>query len=52
MTDAGLQAAEYVVLTEDDPYQNFMSTRKTYATVAYGSKSVTPSQLKMSMYEK
>ena len=51
MGDASLQAAGYAVLTEDDPNQKLTSTRKTYATVAYGSKRFTPSQ-QMSNYAK
>ena len=38
MTDASFQAAGYAVLIEDDPNQNYTSTRKTYAPIAYGSK--------------
>ena len=52
MTDASLQAASYAVLIEDDPNQKFTSTRKTYAPIAYGSKTYSPSQIKMSIYAK
>ena len=52
MTDASFQAAGYAVLTEDDPNQKYTSTRKTYAPVAYGSKTYSPSQIKMSIYAK
>ena len=52
MTDASLQAAGYAVLTEDDAKQFIMSTRKTYVLVAYGSKTFTPSQMKMSINER
>ena len=45
MTDASFQAAGYAVLIEDDP--NYTSTRKTYAPIAYGSKTYSPSQIKM-----
>ena len=38
MTDASFQPAGFSVLTEDDPNQNFSSTRKTYALVAKGCK--------------
>ena len=48
MTDASCQAAVYAVLIEDDPNQKYNSTRKTYAPIAYGSKTYTPSQTKMS----
>ena len=50
MTDASFGAAGYAVLIEDDPSQKFTSIRKSYAPVAYGSKSFTPAQMKMSIY--
>ena len=49
MTDASFQAAGYAVLIEDDPTQEYNSTRKTYAPIAYGSKKYSPSQIKMSI---
>ena len=52
ITDASFQAAGYAVLIEDDPNQKYISTRKTYAPLAYGSKTYSPSQLKMSIYAK
>ena len=52
MTDASFQAAGYAVLIEDDRNQKFTSTRKTYAPIAYGSKTYSPSQIKMSIYAK
>ena len=52
MTDASFQAARYAVLIEDDPNQKYTSTRKTYAPIAYGSKTYSPSQIKMSIYAK
>ena len=52
MTDASFLAAGYAILTEDDPNQKFTSVRKSYAPIAYGSKTFTPSQLKMSIYAK
>ena len=52
MTDASFGAAGYAVLIEDDPSQNFTSIRKSYAPVAYGSKTFTPAQMKMSIYAK
>ena len=39
-------------MTEEDPEQKITSTRKTYAPVAFGSKTFSPSQLKMSIYAK
>ena len=50
MTDASFQAAGYAMLIEDDPNQKYTSTRETYAPIAYGSKTYTPSQIKMSFY--
>ena len=52
MIDASFQAAGYAVLIEDDPNQKYTSTRKTYAPIAYGSKTFSPSQIKMSIYAK
>ena len=52
MTDASFQAADYAVLIEDDPNQKYTSTRKTYAPIAYGSKTYSPSQIKMFIYAK
>ena len=52
MTDANFQATGYAVLIEDDPNQKYTSTRKTYAPIAYGSKTYSPSQIKMSIYAK
>ena len=52
ITDASFQAAGYAVLIEDDSNQKYTSTRKTYAPIAYGSKTYSPSQIKMSIYAK
>ena len=52
MTDASFTAAGYAVLIEDDPLEKYTSTRKAYAPVAYGSKTFSPAQLKMSIYTK
>ena len=52
MTDASFQATGYAVLIEDDPNQKCTSTRKTYAPIAHGSKTYSPSQIKMSIYAK
>ena len=40
------------MLIQDDPNQKYTSTRKTYAPTAYGSKTYSPSQIKMSLYAK
>ena len=52
MTDASFTAAGYDILTEHDPNQKYISVKKSYAPIAYGSKTFTPSQLKMSIYAK
>ena len=52
MTDASFTAAGYADLIEDDPLEKYTSTRKAYAPVAYGSKTFSPAQLKMSIYAK
>ena len=52
MTDASFTAAGYAVLTEVDPKQKYTSVKKSYAPIAYGSKTFIPSQLKMSIYAK
>ena len=52
MTDASFQAAGYAVLIEEDPNQKYTSTCKTHAPTAYGSKTYSPSQIKMSIYAK
>ena len=50
LIDASFSAAGYAVLFEDDPMEKYSSTRKTFAPVAYGCKTFTPAQLKMSIY--
>ena len=52
MTDASFQAAGYALMMEENPEQKITSTKKTYAPVAFGSRTFTPSQLKMSVYAK
>ena len=52
MTDASFSAAGFAVLIEDDPLEKYTSTRKTFAPVAYASKTFSPAQLKMSIYAK
>ena len=49
MTHASFGAAGYAVLIEDDPNQKFTSLRKSYAPVAYGSKTFSPAGIKMSI---
>ena len=52
MTDASFRSAGYALMTEDNPDQKIQSKRKTYASVAFGSKFFSPAQLKMSIYSK
>ena len=52
MTAASFTAAGNAILTEDDPNQKYTSVKKSYAPIAYGSKTFTPSQLKMSINAK
>ena len=52
LTDASFQAAGYAILIEDDLNQKYTSTRKTYTPIAYGSKTYSPSQIKVSIYAK
>ena len=52
MTDASFSAAGYAVLIKGDPSQKISSIRKFYAPVAYGFKTFTPAQMKMSIYAK
>ena len=52
MTDASFRSAGYALMIKDNPDQKIQSKRKTYAPVAFGSKSFSPAQLKMSIYSK
>ena len=52
MTDASFRAAGYAIMIEDDPNQKLQSRKKTYAPIAFGSKTFNPTQLKMSIYAK
>ena len=52
MMDASFRSAGYALMTEDNPHQKIQSKRKTYAPVAFGSKILSPAQLKMSIYSK
>ena len=44
MTDASFTAAGHAIMFEDDPNQNLQSRRKTYAPIAFGSKTFNPTQ--------
>ena len=52
MSDASLTSAGYAIMIEDDPQQKLQSKRKTYAPIAFGSKTFNPTQLKLSIYAK
>ena len=52
MSDASFTAAGYAIMIEDDPSQKLQSKRKTYAPIAFGSKTVNPTQTKLSIYAK
>ena len=52
MTVASCPAAGYSVLIEDDRNQKYTSPRKTYAPLAYGSKTYSPSQIEMPIHAK
>ena len=52
ITDAGFTTAGYGLMIEDNPDQKIQSKRKTYAPAAFGSKTFSPAQLKMSIYSK
>ena len=52
MTDASFSATGYAVLIEDDPMEKYSSMLKSFAPVAYGSKTFSPAQLKMSINAK
>ena len=52
MTDASFTVAGYAIMIEDDPDQKLQSRRKTYAPIAFASKTFNPTQLKMSIYAK
>ena len=43
MTDANFKNAGYALMTEEDPQHKITSTKKTYAPVAFGSKTFSPS---------
>ena len=52
MSDASFTAAGYAIMIGDDPSQKLQSKRKTYAPIAFGSKTFNPTQTKMSIYAK
>ena len=46
MSDASLMAASFAILTEDDPDQKYTSIKKSYALIAYGSKTFTENKIR------
>ena len=52
MTDASFRSAGYALMIQDNIDQKTRSKRKTYAPVAFGSKIVSPAQLKMPIFSK
>ena len=52
MTDTSFRCAGYDLMIEENPNQKNQSKRKTYAPVAFGPKTFSPAQLKMSYYSK
>ena len=52
MTDARFRSAGFALMIEDNLDRKIQSKRKTYATLAFGSKIFTPSQLEMAIYRK
>ena len=52
MSDASFTAAGYAIMIEYVPHQKLQSKRKTYAPIAFGSKTFNPTQTKMSVYSK
>ena len=52
MSDASFTAAGYAIMIEDDTNQKLQSKRKTYAPIAFGSKTFNPTQTKMSIFAK
>ena len=52
MTDASFRSAGFALTIEDNPDQTVQSKRKTYAPVAFGSKILSPAQIKISLHSK
>ena len=52
MTDANFKNAGYALMIEENADEKLTSVKKTYAPVAFGSKTFSPSQIKMSIYAK
>ena len=52
MSGASFTAAGYAIMIGDNLNQKLQSRRKTYAPIAFGSKTFNPTQTKMSIYAK
>ena len=52
MTDANFKNARYALMIEENGDEKLTSVKKTYAPVAFGSKTFSLSQIKMSIYAK
>ena len=52
LADASFRSAGNALMIDDNPDQKIQSKRITYAPVAFGSKVVSPAQLKMAIYSK
>ena len=50
MSDASFMAAAYAIMIQDDSNQKLQSKRKTYALIAFGSKTYNPTQTKKSIF--
>ena len=52
MSDASFTAAGNAIMIEDDPNQKLQSKQKSYAPIAFGSKTFNPTQTKTSIHAK
>ena len=50
MTDASFRASGYALMIEENDERKLLSKRKTFALLAFGSRVLSPAQLKMSIY--
>ena len=50
MTDASFRASGYALMIEEENDKKLNSEKKTFAPVAFGSKVLSPAQLKVSIY--
>ena len=52
MSDACFTASGYAIIIQDDISQKLQTKRKTYAPIAFGSKTFIPTQKRLSIYAK